>query len=172
GGQVVFSSSGDRDDVEDTITASLQTLCSTLLIELEKPGSHFGVRLPCASFLSPPLLLPTSLSPSPQQPVEAQSCNKTIAEYHGFLAATVKFLNVVQERQMIWRWGHESAVKDGVGWLQSLWASSRPNSQHLSFIQQQLALYDTTGCFGTTKEVLRRSVEVVEYLNDLIDEFN
>jgi hypothetical protein len=39
-----------------------------------------------------------------------------------------------------------------------------------SFIEQQMALYDPTGCFGRN-EVLRRGVEVVEILNDLIDEF-
>lgn len=31
--------------------------------------------------------------------------------------------------------------------------------------------YAGTGCFGKSKEVLRRDVEVVEYLNDLMDLF-
>lgn len=45
------------------------------------------------------------------------------------------------------------------------------NSQQRSFIEQQMMLYSSTGCFGKSKEVLRRDVEIVEYLNDLIDLF-
>lgn len=35
-----------------------------------------------------------------------------------------------------------------------------------------MSLYSATGCFGKSQEVLRRDVEVVEYMNDLIDTFN
>jgi len=34
-----------------------------------------------------------------------------------------------------------------------------------------MSMYAATGCFGKSKEVLRRGAEVVEYLNDLIDSF-
>jgi hypothetical protein len=34
-----------------------------------------------------------------------------------------------------------------------------------------MSLYAATGRFGKSKEVLRRDVEIVEYLNDLIDSF-
>jgi hypothetical protein len=34
-----------------------------------------------------------------------------------------------------------------------------------------MMLYESTGCFGKTKEVLQRGVEIVEYMNDLIDTF-
>jgi hypothetical protein len=34
-----------------------------------------------------------------------------------------------------------------------------------------MTMYAATGCFGDTKEVLRRDVEVVEYMNDLMDLF-
>lgn len=34
-----------------------------------------------------------------------------------------------------------------------------------------MQLYEATGCFGKSKEVLQRSVEIVEYLNDLMDSF-
>jgi hypothetical protein len=34
-----------------------------------------------------------------------------------------------------------------------------------------MSMYAATGCFGKSKEVLRRDVEIVEYLNDLIDSF-
>lgn len=34
-----------------------------------------------------------------------------------------------------------------------------------------MSCYADTGCFGKSKEVLRRDVEVVEYLNDLLDLF-
>lgn len=45
------------------------------------------------------------------------------------------------------------------------------NNQDRSFIEQQLAFYGPTGCFGKSQEVLRRDVEIVEYMNDLIDSF-
>jgi hypothetical protein len=32
-------------------------------------------------------------------------------------------------------------------------------------------MYSDTGCFKDSKEVLRRDVEVVEFLNDLLDTF-
>jgi hypothetical protein len=35
-----------------------------------------------------------------------------------------------------------------------------------------MSMYGETGCFGKSNEVLRRDVEVVEYLNDLIDSFS
>ena len=47
----------------------------------------------------------------------------------------------------------------------------RQNTQHRSFIEQQLELYKETKCFGKDNEVLRRDVEVVEYMNDLLDNF-
>ena len=44
--------------------------------------------------------------------------------------------------------------------------------QERSFIEQQLRLYQRTWCFGSkADEVLRRDVEIVEYLNDLMDMF-
>lgn len=48
------------------------------------------------------------------------------------------------------------------------------NTQDRSFIEQQLYLYKATECFGKklNGDVLRRDVEVVEYLNDVIDMFN
>lgn len=49
---------------------------------------------------------------------------------------------------------------------------SKQNIQNRSFIEQQMVLYSDTGCFGRSQEVLRRDVEVVEYMNDLIDSFN
>ncbi|KAK6585955.1 hypothetical protein PZA11_001012 [Diplocarpon coronariae] len=98
-------------------------------------------------------------------------CARAKDEYHAFLAATVRFLYAVQELQMRWSWSPDSGVFEGVGWMQALWASRRTNPQHLSFIEQQMSLYAETGCFGKSKEVLRRGVEVVEYLNDLMDLF-
>jgi hypothetical protein len=45
------------------------------------------------------------------------------------------------------------------------------NEQNRSFIEQQLTLYGSTECFGKN-EVLKRGVELVEYMNDLIDSFD
>ncbi|CZR58087.1 uncharacterized protein PAC_07977 [Phialocephala subalpina] len=155
GGQRVLGGGDeDGDDIEDVVAAALKVMCSELLIELEKPL----VSAPSSSILGG---------------VEEEDlrCRVTRRGYHNFLEATVKFLHEVQERQERWVWGHESVVFDGVGWLQGLWASRKMNIQDRSFIEQQLILYDDTGCFGKTKEVLRSGVEVVEYLNDLLDSF-
>ncbi|KAH7409151.1 hypothetical protein BKA64DRAFT_664256 [Cadophora sp. MPI-SDFR-AT-0126] len=142
----------DEGEIEDTVAAALRMLCTDILLELEKPLT-----------VTPPPSLPSAPT--------GVDCEQVKTEYHDFLAATVRFLHVVQERQMVWRWGADSAVFDGVGWLQGLWASRSNNSQNRSFIEQQMSMYAETGCFGKSNEVLRRDVEVVEYLNDLLDLF-
>ncbi|KAH8820029.1 hypothetical protein F5884DRAFT_762608 [Xylogone sp. PMI_703] len=138
---------GDGDQVEATVSATLRILAADLLHELEKP-------------------LDASFQETPQY-----NCPSTIGEFHSFIAATTKFLHSIQERQMFWRWDHQSPVFDSVAWLQALWASRKANIQHRSFIEQQMVLYSDTGCFGQSQEVLRRDVEIVEYMNDLIDSF-
>lgn len=56
-------------------------------------------------------------------------------------------------------------------------ANKPQNKQNRSFIEQQMQLYGETGCFskegggGTNNEVLKRDVEIVEYMNDLLDGF-
>lgn len=153
GGQVVLRSGheeGDREEVEITVAAALRFVCSDLLIELEKPEST-------------------------ETPGNVPKCQIIVKEWHEFLGATVKFLHVIQERQMLWNWSGDSAVFDGISWLQGLWASRSRNKQQQSFIEQQMVLYDYKGsksCFGKSEEVLERGVEIVEYMNDLIDTFN
>ncbi|KAI9648049.1 hypothetical protein NHQ30_002677 [Ciborinia camelliae] len=133
----------DGDEVEDnysptshsqqTITAALRILCSDLLMELEKP------------------LLSSDSSPENI----LYDCPRVKKDFDDFLKETTWFLYEIQERQMRWRWGGESA-----------------NSQERSFIEQQMELYRNTGCFEKlNREVLRKDIEVVEYLNDLIDMF-
>ncbi|KAH8781530.1 hypothetical protein F5882DRAFT_406357 [Hyaloscypha sp. PMI_1271] len=146
GGQVVLNSG--EEEVEDAVAAALRMLCSDLLIELEKPLSSSTPHLP------------------------EKQCQVVKKEYHEFLASTVQFLHEVQERQMLWHWGPSSPVFNAVVWMQGLWASRRANNQNRSFIEQQMGLYSATGCFGKSQEVLRRDVELVEYMNDLIDTFN
>jgi hypothetical protein len=34
-----------------------------------------------------------------------------------------------------------------------------------------MSMYSGTGCFDDSKEILKRDVEVVEFLNDLLDTF-
>ncbi|KAB8304205.1 hypothetical protein EYC80_003623 [Monilinia laxa] len=139
---------GDGEDIEDIVSAALQTLGSELLVELEKP-----------------LLVDGDLSGE-------VNCTRVKGDFDGLLRETTLFLYAVQERQMRWRWRRGSEVKGGLEWLQQLWASRRGNSQDRSFIEQQIALYRGTGCFKKlNREVLRKDVEVVEYLNDLIDMF-
>ena len=72
----------------------------------------------------------------PEPSSEDLRCRVIIREYHAFLSATVKFLHEVQERQMLWRWSHESPVFEGVGWLQGLWASrSTVSSQSYPYLR-------------------------------------
>ncbi|TVY43305.1 hypothetical protein LOCC1_G005027 [Lachnellula occidentalis] len=131
--------------VRQTIAASIHLLCSSLLTELEKP------------------LDLTSQAPE-------RNCTVTTTQYHAFLYSTANFLFPIQERQMRYRWTSQSAVFKNLGWLQALWASRKTNSQDRSFIEQQIELYKEGGCFKKN-EVLRRGVEVVEWVNDLIDMF-
>jgi len=52
--------------------------------------------------------------------------------------------------------------------------SDHQNEQNRSFIEQQMVMYKETACFGEEEgknEVLRRDVELVEYMNDLLDAF-
>jgi len=155
-GQSVLIDAGgaDGEEVEETIAASLRMLCSDLLAELEKP-------------------LSSSSSSVSESGLPSQECVVVKDEFHGFLEATARFIWEIQQRQMVWRWRGGSRVFEGVGWLQGLWASRSTNSQNRSFIEQQLSMYKETNCFGKSinQEVLRRDVEIVEFLNDLMDEF-
>ncbi|KAJ8066116.1 hypothetical protein OCU04_005207 [Sclerotinia nivalis] len=152
GGDGIGNGDGDGDEIEDTITAALHMLCSDLLIELEKP------------------LLSSDIAP--EDTLTQLNCTNVKKDFDEFLKETTWFLYEIQERQMQWRWGGGSAVKGELEWLQGLWASRRANSQDRSFIEQQMGLYRDTGCFTKlNREVLRKDIEVVEYLNDLIDMF-
>ncbi|KUJ15454.1 uncharacterized protein LY89DRAFT_735565 [Mollisia scopiformis] len=153
-GQRVLGGGEDGDEIEDVVAAALKVLCSELLRELEKP-----------------LIEPLNAEVLVDVGEQDLRCRVIRRGYHGFLEATVKFLHEVQERELRWQWDHESMVFEGVGWLQGLWASRKTNIQDRSFIEQQMMLYSETGCFGKSQEVLRSGVEVVEYLNDLLDSF-
>ncbi|KAF7902913.1 hypothetical protein EAF00_002815 [Botryotinia globosa] len=161
GGQVIMgtgSAGGDRDEIENTVTAALHMLCSDLLVELEKPLSD-------SSSSSSPFV---SFGDTKGE----VNCTQVKTDFDDLLRETTWFLYQVQERQMVWRWARGSAVQEGVVWLQGLWASRRSNSQDRSFIEQQLELYKGTRCFEKVNdEVLRKDIEVVEYLNDLIEMF-
>jgi len=138
----------DDDEVEDTVTAVLRYLDSKLLEMLNVPVDNMLV-------ISESIL----------------SCSTVIDDYHLFLAATTIFLRAISEKQQTYMWRGGSPVFDQLTWLQALWASRKANEQQASFIEQQLKLYSSTGCFGKSNEVLRRDVEVVEFMNDLIDRF-
>jgi len=148
GGQTVLRGGHDEDDgeVEDTVAASLHLLCSSILIELEKPLD------------------------SKSSTAFEQNCTTITTQYHAFLSSTANFISPVQDRQLKYRWTSQSPVFENLGWLQALWASRKTNSQDRSFIEQQIELYKDGSCFEKN-EVLRRGVEVVEWVNDLIDMF-
>ncbi|KAH8596929.1 hypothetical protein B0O99DRAFT_618987 [Bisporella sp. PMI_857] len=141
---------GGRDEVEIVVTAALRTLCSGLLGELE---------------MAPP---------SGDEP-KSPPCSTVLREYHDFLNSTVHFLAAVRDAQLRYQWrGGDTPVFDAVMWLQSLWASRASNKQSSSFIEQQMQLYkyrQQESCFGDSNEVLKHGVEIVEFLNDLGDEF-
>jgi len=152
-GQVSFKNEDDREEVEDTVTAALRILDTTILEMLNIPLS------------------------TPSSPSYSDQCPQIITEYHAFLSITTHFLRAVEDKQFNYRWSASSSVFAGLGWLQGIWASRQTNIQHKSFIEQQMALYEWTDCFGgdggrgEKNEVLRRGVEVVEYVNDLLDTF-
>ncbi|CAG8960648.1 hypothetical protein HYFRA_00013526 [Hymenoscyphus fraxineus] len=138
------------------ITTVLNNLTTTLLIELNKP-------------LFPS---PESLNQPPRAPANTEiPCPIILTEYKSFLSSTVHFLHAIQELQMLHHFDGESGVAEGVGRLQGMWASRGGNTQNRSFIEQQIACYKPTECFPKN-EVLIRGVEVVEYLNDLLDLFD
>ncbi|PQE03223.1 hypothetical protein CJF30_00005721 [Rutstroemia sp. NJR-2017a BBW] len=126
-----------------------------MLLELNKPLSS------------------ASSSPAPADQLQEQpNCPLIRKEFSLFLAQTTKFLYAIQERQMRFAWKGDSLVVRELRWLQGLWASRRGNTQDRSFIEQQMELYKGTKCFtNMNREVLRKDVEVVEYLNDLIEMF-
>lgn len=100
------------------------------------------------------------------------SCSSIIKNFHTFLAESTLLLRAIEDEQIQWGWDTESPVFDSLGYLQALWASRKPNLQNRSLIEQQMELYSGTGCFAKSEnEVLRRDVEVVEYMNDLLASF-
>ncbi|KAF7943768.1 uncharacterized protein EAE97_005838 [Botrytis byssoidea] len=171
GGQVIMgtgSAGGDRDEIENTVTAALHMLCSDLLVELEKPLLAFS----SSSYSSSPFVSFGNTQILADRTKGEVNCTQVKTDFDDLLRETTWFLYQVQERQMVWRWARGSAVQEGVVWLQGLWASRRSNSQDRSFIEQQLELYKGTECFEKVNdEVLRKDIEVVEYLNDLIEMF-
>ncbi|KAF7939056.1 uncharacterized protein EAE98_001392 [Botrytis deweyae] len=166
GEQVIMgtgNAGGDRDEIENTVTAALHMLCADLLVELEKP-LLVSSSSSSSSFSSPFVSFGDTKG--------EVNCTQVKTDFDDLLRETTWFLYQVQERQMVWRWARGSAVQEGVVWLQGLWASRRSNSQDRSFIEQQLELYKSTECFEKVNdEVLRKDIEVVEYLNDLIEMF-
>ncbi|TEY40001.1 hypothetical protein BOTCAL_0443g00080 [Botryotinia calthae] len=155
----VGNGDADRDEIEDTVAAALHMLCEDLLVELEKP---LLISSPSSS----------SAFASFEDTKGEVNCTQVKTDFDDLLRETTWFLYQVQELQMVWRWARGSAVQKGVEWLQGLWASRRSNSQDRSFIEQQLELYKKTECFEKVNdEVLRKDIEVVEYLNDLIEMF-
>lgn len=63
-------------------------------------------------------------------------------------------------------------LRYSITWLEPLTNALNKNTQHRSFIEQQMELYQSTQCFSNiNQEVLRRDIELVEYMNDLIDAF-
>jgi len=139
---------GGDDEVEDVVASALRLLDAYLLEMLNIP-----------------------ISSDAKNGEIIFSCSEVVQEYHNFVASTTLFLRALDEKQRAFMWRGGSPVYHALSWLQALWASSKVNEQHRSFIEQQMELYKPTGCFGKSNEVLRRDVEIVEYMNDLIDSF-
>ncbi|KAI1001978.1 hypothetical protein K3495_g6224 [Podosphaera aphanis] len=138
----------DADREHRNTAAALHVLGQTLLHELNRP-----------------------VLPRPEiQYATAIDCRSVRADFYAFLSAGVNFLYVVQEEQMWWQWKHDD-IAENLRWLQALWASRKANATGRSFIEQQMQLYSATGCFVGNQDVLRGNVEMVEYLNDLIDTY-
>jgi hypothetical protein len=78
---------------------------------------------------------------------DEKECTVIIKDYHAFLAATVRYLNDIREREMRWQWGSESSVVEGLVWLQSLWAS-RKAVGFLFFFSLSFSVLDGMGWDG------------------------
>jgi len=144
----IHLSNDDDYEVEDIVASALRLLDAYLLEMLNVP-----IQAEDSTAYSVP------------------SCSKIVEEYHMFVASTTIFLRTIDEKQQTFMWRGGSPVLPALSWLQALWASKNMNEQRRSFIEQQLELYHHTGCFGKSNEVLRRDVEIVEYMNNLIDSF-
>ncbi|KFX92250.1 hypothetical protein V490_05480 [Pseudogymnoascus sp. VKM F-3557] len=142
---VILNDQISKDEIEDVVAGSLTYLDGELLSLLNIPVKDITIEKP--------------------------DCPEVVKHCHVFLQATTRFLQAIDEKQQEFRWDTDSSIYNALGWMQSLWASRSANEQHLSFIEQQMRLYKASSCFNNVNDVLRQDVEVVEYLNDLMDTF-
>ncbi|OBT64403.1 hypothetical protein VE03_05719 [Pseudogymnoascus sp. 23342-1-I1] len=142
---VILDDLDSKDDIEDVVAGSLTYLDGELLNLLNIPVKDITIEKP--------------------------DCPAVIKHCHVFLETTTRFLQAIDEKQQEFGWDTESSIYNALGWMQSLWASRSANEQHLSFIEQQMRLYKASSCFNNVNDILRQDVEVVEYLNDLMDTF-
>ncbi|OBT59369.1 hypothetical protein VE04_00471 [Pseudogymnoascus sp. 24MN13] len=142
---VILDNESSKDEIEDVVAGSLTYLDGELLSLLNIPVKDIAIEKP--------------------------NCPEVVKHCHVFLQATTRLLQAIDEKQQEFGWDTESSIYNALGWMQSLWASRSANEQHLSFIEQQMRLYKASSCFNNVNDVLRQDVEVVEYLNDLMDTF-
>ena len=119
-------------------------LCSELLVHLESPSVSSSLPTPLLEVDSPDIVCPLSLLSSlssfyslyflvlltKENQVEGieeedLKCRVIKRGYHLFLQETARFIQVIQDSELRWRWDHESLVFEGAGWLQGLWASRK-----------------------------------------------
>ncbi|KAE9969505.1 hypothetical protein EG328_006828 [Venturia inaequalis] len=115
-------------------------------------------------------MLDATMDPTEKHVKRSDVCFAIVKQHRALLTSTAWLLNTLDEKQQMNRWTRESHVCQYLSDTQALWASRRMNKQKLSFIEQQINLYRPTDCFAKN-EVLRRGIEVVEYMNDILDSF-
>ncbi|KAI9742249.1 MAG: hypothetical protein M1818_004149 [Claussenomyces sp. TS43310] len=162
----------DPEEVEDVVTAAIRTVDGRLLEILNVPPRASPENDEKTSRPWSVLCIAFPFFGRKDNDASNVLCNSIVADYHSFLEATTLFLREVEIKQLYYAWGSESTVFEALAWLQALWASRKPNEQHRSFIEQQMDLYRPTQCFSNiNQDVLRHDIELVEYMNDLIDSF-
>lgn len=108
-----------------------------------------------------------ALEMAPPSSADTVGGAEAYAEFYQMVAATVRFLYVLQEAQVVWNWP-PGRLGAKLAALQQLWASRQGNSYRLSFVEQQLYLYKPMPVQFGNHDLLLRNVEIIEYLNDLI----
>ncbi|CCU77066.1 hypothetical protein BGHDH14_bghG003293000002001 [Blumeria hordei DH14] len=109
-----------------------------------------------------------ALEMAPPSSADTVGGAEAYAEFYQMVAATVRFLYVLQEAQVAWNWS-SGRLGAKLAVLQQLWASRKGNSYRLSFVEQQIYLYKPIPVQFGKHELLLRNVEIIEYLNDLTD---
>ncbi|RKF80201.1 hypothetical protein GcM1_05252 [Golovinomyces cichoracearum] len=150
----------DFDEDEEEFYETIKTNKSGLLASkaLEKVGLFLKVEL------NEPMNRQPTLAKK-YNDKDSEKCIIMRAEFKSFIKSSNKLINAVEKKKT-----EKKSIRINLGMIQKLWASRKPNSENLSFIEQQQKLYDSTSCFDSTPDkVLTDNTAIVARLNKLIE---